>query len=368
MSERANQHFVPQFYFKQFSRGERCIHMLLTAKDRIVLNASVKRQCSRNRFYGPVELESLFSRLDGRHSTCLRRLIEFAWSPSPVQLAPQHIAGIWECILFQRARTLLEVEKHTPATESFLLEMFKEHIKGAPDIDNRKELVEHIESGAVRITEEPRRRVSLQIVTALESVLLISDLDFCILRSQSDYPFIFSDSPVVFCNTYYHNVKNRGVLGLQTPGLQIFFPLDTNTLLMLFDSDVYTGPFRQLTVIDVWEPSDISQLNALQLHHSLNAVYFADACAAEYVSRLWRAHKPTVAQPTTEFHIREGRLIDGEKTDDVRCHGFEPQLNIALDLSFIECSPVDESEYEFRSRSPELAEQHEKEHPDLWDA
>lgn len=61
-------------------------------------------------------------------------------------------------------------------------------------------------------------------------------------------PFIFGDAPVVFYNSYYRNVTARGVLGLQSPGLQIFFPLDSTTLLLLMDDKVYSTCFGPRTI------------------------------------------------------------------------------------------------------------------------
>jgi len=149
------------------------------------------------------------------------------------------------------------------------------------------------------------------------------------------------------------------VLGLQTPGLQIFLPLDSDTLLMFVDSDVYSGPSSGSLVFDVLHRSDVSQLNALQLHHSLNAVYFAERNSAEYVWDLWNTHAPSIVPPRSDFHIREGWLVDDTPVDKV-CHSFQPQINLTLDLSFLECTPIRAADYECRHRSPDLVEEHEK--------
>src|SRR5262249_31364694 len=162
---------------------------------------------------------------------------------------------------------------------------------------------------------------------------------------------VFGDSPVVFCNTYYRNVTTRGVLGYQTPGLQVFFPLDAQIALLLIDDQVYGGKYRDDVVLDIHERSDVSQLNALQLHHSLNAVYFADASDADYVLALWHAHKPTIIQPQARFLKRTDLQVMGESPQgQVVFHGFEPHLNIKLDLSFVRCEPIAAKDYHFRRR------------------
>ena len=54
MAENANQHYVPQFYFKLFNSGKRQISVLLTKDGRIVLYAPIKGQCAQWPFTGVV--------------------------------------------------------------------------------------------------------------------------------------------------------------------------------------------------------------------------------------------------------------------------------------------------------------------------
>jgi hypothetical protein len=262
-------------------------------------------------------------------------------------------------VLLQRARAEIELEKHFPATEGILLEAFKEYLRITPGIEDRDEIIHVIEQGHCRIEEEPFASAWRHITVTLENVLLISDLDLHVVRNYSGVPFLFGDAPVVFCNTYYQNVKSRGVLGLQTPGLQIFFPLDSWTLLLFLDQKVYSGPFANGPIIDLISKCDVSQLNALQLHHSLNAVYFADASAKGYVEELWRAHRPTVVPLRSPFRILTDALVDGKPADCVY-HSFEPKINFRLSLSFIDCTPIAESDYKWARRSPELVEEQKR--------
>jgi hypothetical protein len=47
MTYHVKQHFVPRFYFKLFTRGDRRIHVLLKKENRIITNVSIKGQCAR---------------------------------------------------------------------------------------------------------------------------------------------------------------------------------------------------------------------------------------------------------------------------------------------------------------------------------
>ena len=134
-----------------------------------------------------------------------------------------------------------------------VLELFKCHIESRQDIENNEEIIKHIKNGNFRIIESPQHAIARSLSVSKDAVKLISDLDYYLLRNHTDYPFIFSDSPVVFYNTYYYNVKNRGVLGAQTLGLQIFYPLNSDTLLMLVDNQVYEGWYKENLFVDLIE-------------------------------------------------------------------------------------------------------------------
>lgn len=361
MTDYVNQHFVPQFYFKLFTLGDRRIHVLLKKDNQIKLNASIKGQCARHKFYGNREIEKLFSKIEGRHSAAINKMLELAWPISTCsinvpEIAPD-ISFIWEAVLFQRARTELRIKKDSPAIESMCLELLKNYIEHEPGIEDREKILEHISSGEVCIKSSPQKMAMLSIDVALKGTELITDLNFYILRNHTSYPFIFSDSPVIFYNTYYQNVENRGVLGTQTPGLQVFYPLDSRTLLMLIDDQTYEGRYKQFLCVDIIEKSDVSQLNALQLHHSYNTIYFADEKDKDYVSELWSAHKHSIVQTKMRNIKREDWLVDGKHAEGVLYHMYEPQLNIKLSLSFVACVPIDESEYIFRKRNPRLVKE-----------
>jgi len=364
MTDHVNQHYVPQYYFKLFSWGDRRIHILLKKENRIIINASIKRQCARNKFYGNREIESSFSNLEIRHCIAIRKMLELAWSESSTRLNIPEIAsdisGIWEAVLFQHARTELQIKKEAPAIESMYLSCFKYYLEHEHNIIDREKIIEHISNGNVHIKETPQETVMRSIVKAMEKVNLISDLNFYILRNHTNYPFVFGDSPVVFYNTYYQNVKERGVLGMQTPGLQIFYPLDSYTVLMLIDDQIYGGWYKRNLFVDLVEKSDVSQLNVLQLHHSYNSIYFANENDKEYIYELWGAHRHRIVQPKVRYVKRDGWLVDGKPVDGILYQMYEPQLNINLNLSFIECTPISESEYRFRRRSPELVKELEK--------
>ncbi len=357
----AIQHYVPKFYFKMFTGLSNCINLLLTKDSKVINNASIRGQCSNNRFYGSDKIEQIFSQLESMHCDSLKWLIDSVWQSISSTLDPKHHVWILNAILFQRSRTELEIKKIAPALEYLSFEYFKEYLKHNSDDRFYAKFTKAVENGEVSIKSLPQYTVFNLIAIGIQPPILITDLSFHVLRNFSDYPFIFSDAPVVFCNTFYQHIRNRGVFGLQSPGLQIFYPLNSYTMIMLSDDQVYYGNRLKSTIIDIFERSDVSQLNALQLHHSLNAVYFANPEDEDYITSLWSVHKDHIIKPKAKYGIEDGWLINGKPPNGILYHTFEPHLNFILDLSFIECTPVEQKDYKFSYRCPDIAEEYSKE-------
>ncbi|MDB5344150.1 MAG: hypothetical protein JWP89_2527 [Schlesneria sp.] len=352
MSKKINQHYVPQFYFRLFSRDGRHVHSYMPKPGRLIHNAAIKGQCAKYDFYGDGTIEGPLSEIENEHAIALRSLIEIAWSETFPPLTPEIVRTTWQAVALQQSRTELAAELHSQSAEAMATEAFTRHLMTAPGINNRERLVSAMKTGEAKVTFSRSIAAFQNVVFALENWLLISDLDFILLRNNTDYPFVFCDSPVVFANSYYRNVTQRGVLGLQTPGLQIFFPLDSDTMIMFFDAAVYRRPTNSC-IVDLIHESDVSQLNALQLHNHTRSIYFAHDDCGSYLQDLWSVHKKAVQKPRSNFVRRDGWLLDGAPTNGL-VQIFQPHPNIRLDLTFIQCDPIDEGQYRARRRSPSL--------------
>ena len=356
MADRKNQHFVPQYYFRFFSENDAHISSILKKDGRLIPAASIRGQCAGDNFYGSKELESFFSTMESKHARAHRAAIEIAWNGREEIFSPNEYRDLLEAVTFQRSRTLLEIEKSWPAQSEMILDMFRHHLVHS-EHDDKQRMVEMIDSGAVKITESPQATILRILDVALECAPLISDLEMLLLRNRTDYPFIFGDAPVIHYNMWARDVKNRGVLGTQCPGLQIFYPLDPGTCLVLFDPEKYTGPFGKYLQYDVNERSDISSINALQLYHSSRSIYFGPADCTEYVRQLWDTHRGSLVAPRGEYNGNAKFWVDGKPPEGKLMHSFEPQLDYELKLSFFEYESVAQREYTFGRRSPELVEE-----------
>ena len=63
LSNKLNQHWVPQYHLKLFSNGNRYIHLALRDGSCMAFKISIKGQCARHRFYGNEKVEEWLSTL-----------------------------------------------------------------------------------------------------------------------------------------------------------------------------------------------------------------------------------------------------------------------------------------------------------------
>ncbi len=353
MADRMNQHWVPQYYFRLFSGDTSHIQLLLKPHDRIVLNAPIRGQCARRKFYGPAAFEAALATIESSDAAAIRRAIAHAWDPSVLVHDEDHGILCRACA-FQRARTSLEANKEAALFNSFTLYAFRHHLATAPGIEHRQEMLTAIDAGQCKVNHAHQQVVAQAIGQALRNAPLLQDLGVRVLRNQTDYPFLFGDAPVVFVNPHLRRIRSRGVLGLASPGLIVVWPLDSRTMLLLLDEGAYEGYAVEANTVDLINRSDVSQLNALQFHHSEDIVYFGSPAAHSYVEQLWNAHRSKIVPPRIEFRERRGWLVDGKPADGELMHIFEPQLNFDLALTILRPRFCPEEPYRLRRRNPEF--------------
>lgn len=346
MSKKSNQHYVPQFYFRLFSKDGRSICIFNRKNGTSCTAASIKGQASKHKFYGSQEIEDAFSDLEGIFSSTLRTL-KSCTDLREISEADQLLT--LQAIMFQRARTLSSRNSSQPMNDRLTKLWLEAEINKNENLsdDQKFEYISDLELFDV----DPLRFHLEQIKVSLEQAHLLGDLTPVLLDNRTNRPFIFSDAPAVFHNAHYGNVKLRGVLGFTTPGLQIFFPLCESRALLLIDSRHYwLKKLRPGNVIHIRELRDVSAINSLQIHSAATAIYFSDYKYAEYVKAIWSQERMKLSENLVA--VVEVPCFDrnGSPQGDI-VHSFAPMLPVNLKLSFLEHKTLGDDDYRSAERS-----------------
>lgn len=348
MSHKKNQHFVPKFYFRQFSKDGASICVLHRKSGRLIERASISGQASQARFYGDTSVEDALTAIEGNCSTALRELAQLS---DPTHLPPDFVDILLDWMNLQSSRTVTARAASKHRNDAFLrlqLEAMLHNDMTLTD-ERRNELLSMLpwmEADAVSAQ-------LMEMDIALECASSLRDLTPVFLANKTNRPYVFGDSPVVLYNSFRRHIDVRGVLGLDSVGLMVFYPLSSALCLMLLDPHCYGLKKSTGNRIEVRALPDVMALNKLQLHAASECVFFGDFQYAPYVGELWRQESHKLVKHASLVNRAPGFSVETKEPMGDITHAFRPQLPYRLSLSFLSHAEDPKTyPYTRRSRRP----------------
>jgi Protein of unknown function (DUF4238) len=325
MAEHKKQHFVPQFYMKNFSADaeRRRISLYAIGAGRHVAGASIKDQAHKEYFYGKAGVEDKLSQLEAVVSPIIAKAI--ADNTLPELMSEGHLM-LLTFVLFQDARTPAMAARMNERTEKKVKMIAKQFPDLKADADKMK------------VSDPNAPLTALQIAEELRPFVL--DLRWKLLENKTRRFFITSDNPVVLYNRFLEKRQPQtGNTGLNCRGLQIFMPLGPRHLLMLYDGDVYRfgsrNPLETLIEIIEW---DVEALNVLQAANAHGVLYFhADTDLQQLRDTVKRAER---YRGSSRVEIKEcvGIGPGGQKGPLIM--SLKPELRVGLALDCVGIIPA----------------------------
>lgn len=338
MADKENQHFVPQYYFRFFSADAKSISLLRTANGKTIATASIKGQSSKSYFYGDSNAESLITQIESQFINVLKKLRR---EKTTATLDPEENLLMLQSIIFQWSRTLSRRIHGQERNDFYARTSAEIALNKAKDIN--EELKDSLRPLLKYVKAEPIPFHGIEMAISITNAHYLDDLRKIVLKNRTKTPFIFSDAPSILINPMQEKVKDRGVLGMKTPGLIALLPLDSRTAVMLYDSHAYSIKGISKGSLNIRSQKDIDEINKLQIHNSSSSVYFGDFNFEAYVKGLWTEERKSF-NSTPRGVVREGVLLEANKEKQI-VHFFENQLPKMPKLSFIKYEKAEEHSY-----------------------
>jgi uncharacterized protein DUF4238 len=293
MATNKNQHFVPRCHLRPFTLGSEnsAISLFNLERKKLIANAPVKNQCSKDYFYGTDEkLEEAIQLIESGYGQAMRDLI-------------------------QNSRSLTEDNKTV-----FKIFWLFQHLR-----------TEAAAMSAVRMAESTRTladlppgEFSLGIKEAVQiackvfsnSMHKIDDLKFCIVKNRTDVPFITSDNPAVLTNKWRLD-KDRDPghsFGMGSAGMLALLPLTPKLLFLGYDGDVYSVPNAR-GIVEIGNTRDIIAFNRHQFLQCVANVYVHDA---NHEEALFRHYSDIESARPKVRHVFHYAQIDRKVGDHTR--------------------------------------------------
>lgn len=286
MVQYKNQHYVPQFYLKQFSKDSLTVN-LYNIDSKKLSKKGVKNICSKSYFYVRSEsFEECLSPLENIFSDVFDKLLN---EKDLSILSDEEYIFLLYFICLQYVRTnkvKIESEEFWDAAyKGYLKEILSSAPKLAEDIGITRELIEKLEKWKILFTGSYDQSVShlYGMILGLTGPFLIYDLEPLLVINNTNLDFIISDHPIILYNTFFNNKRETLLTGFASNGLQIFCPMSPKVMIVLYDKNFYEFNDR-IQIVDLEE--DITAINSLQFFNCHEIILFADPRQSDYLIRL----------------------------------------------------------------------------------
>lgn len=229
-----NQHYVPQFYLRNFSSNNKSIVLYrIKGKRPPVKNAAIKNICSEDYFYDrDNSIEAALSQKEDDWSAVLKEIIE---QKQIRQLTDK--TSLREFVSYQYTRTRGLLNHVSSMVQKLLLYIFfqdKVLQYLANDEKTQKEVViEEIQKFAKEYANDSITPAWLLTMTD-DMRKGISDLRITILDNQTSKNFITSDTPVIMINPF-----SADQVGFWVVGIVMIVPVSPKIAVMIYDDKIY---------------------------------------------------------------------------------------------------------------------------------
>lgn len=306
MAELKNQHYVPEFYLKNFSTDDKNLNVYVI-KDRKFASGSIKHQCSKSYFYSKdTTFEILLSQLESREALAINKLLR---EKSLANLNYDNdFIRILEFISIMHGRTLSKKKGMEKMLNDFTEKIFKPRFRASP---LSKELSDE-DIKSIKIKNPYMHLLGIQV--GIKGWILLSDLVPILLVNNNDMEFWISDHPIVFYNRAFHHLNGVSMCGYTSYGLQVFCPLSTNLALILVHSPYYKIKMNKRHKVRLSQ-DQVKEINKLQFFSGYNSIFYKTKSQEKYIQQIHNElgeipEKPYVDSKFEKFTSADGKIKD----------------------------------------------------------
>ncbi len=320
MANNKNQHFVPQFYLRRFSRDGSSIAVFNLAGREHHPTASIKGQCAKPYFYGRnPKVEEAIQGLEQMGAAVIRDILASDEPPRKGSL-PHH--RLVSYVMTQWGRT----PEAASEQEAFATEFVRRIVKTQGALTNPS-LMEHAESIRVRYEDPVRNAMKL----ALSAAPMLFDLECKLIVNDSPLEFATSDVAVVLHNRWCEGISGSGTTGFASRGLMVLLPISPRRLVLLYDGSVYQVGNPGMRVVRFQDEHDANVLNEFQYASAHKNLYYSgDQATARALDAM------TIERAPRSMQVQSHRATSapGEERSEL-IHMYREALPVRADLAWL---------------------------------
>ncbi len=324
MPEYKKQHYVPQFYLRNFSNDGKHVYVY-NIDHKKSFPTKIKNICQESYFNCDTpEFEQITSKIEDKQAVIIAKIIE---ESNLTFLETEELFYLHLFVLMQSTRTI-ESRNFVDGFINSILDGIKPLMKRSKDLKEKGVKPEHIDSLKIKVEKS-----HLMIMTpAMMGAELIIDLLPIIIINQTDKNFIISDAPVCLHN--YIKSNNHGMLGFQSPGLQIYVPLNEKMLLLFIDREFYDFHLYENNILHVEKSSDVDSINKLQIFNCVENLIHSKENDEDYLKQLHSEIQDNLEKSRIKSILVSKKVLEDDKCSEIR-NTYRTIPDYSLKLSFL---------------------------------
>ena len=312
MAEHKNQHYVSQFYLKNFSSDRKSIGALILSSNLFIEKASIKNQCSKDNFYQDPNYEIALSKLEANTSTIFDKIIK----EDTLSSNEKFIARAF--MLLQETRT-----KHSADIMHKGFNLMTSYLESLGISDEFKPTFEKLKVDSSE---------TIEILKSLFKTNMdnCADLMLKVIINKTRMPFITCDDPLLTYNKHLERLKYHNY-GTCSNGLILLLPISPTYALVLYDANTYKMGTRKQFYVPVSNVKDIEEICLLTILHASQTIFVKNESIA--LTQL-----TTLTNIAAKYIQSEKMELESFSSDDGKgeiLHSYSEHFHIAAQLTFL---------------------------------
>lgn len=258
-------HYVPQFYSKNFS-GNNSIGVYNFERNKFIDEAAIRKVGGKDHLYGKDQcLEDWFQNLEGHWSIVVNDILR-------TEKIPQDSTQYTYLLMFVYLSDV-RVAEVADKYHDFKLQEGKNVariLKEQGKLNLSEDFIDNL-------TLEIDRPNLVYIQGMPKMIRIISGLTPLLIINESKVDFITSDVPVTKYNKWFIERNYKHPCGFGHMGAQCFIPLSPKICFCLYDDIVYQNKYSKKDRIRIYDDETIMEFNRLFVENSYKEIYYEKA-------------------------------------------------------------------------------------------
>lgn len=328
--ETKNQHYVPQFYQRYFSKDKKNIGTYIIEREKNIPSAPIKNQSSSDYFYSEnMKIENALGKMEELSKNVIEKII---LNPK-VRLTPNDQYTLYVFTIIQKGRTLAQANFIQEHANVILRTFLKKYCQLLRENNIENDLKDITDAVLDKILFNFKQPGLFALGTQAQLVNTCIDLKCKILINNTDIPFITSNNPVALYDQFMERMGNL-TYALGSQGLQIYLPLTPKIGVMYYDPKCYKLGYQKKTYVEIIQDSDIYELNKLTALNAENILYYEPDSITEHALK-----QLAIQSKNSKPSSRVGALPELKSSKGVIVGAYDISMFCKLKLSFIKELP-----------------------------